>query len=47
MINSNHKAIGAISLSNSMMNESIIQRLSNELLAQVQRLNYMLSYSFK
>ena len=47
LINSNHKAIGAISLSNSMMNESIIQRLSNELLAQVQRLNYMLSYSFK
>ena len=47
LINSNHKAIGAISLSNSMMNDSIIQRLSNALLAQTQRLNYMLSYSFK
>lgn len=47
LVNSSHKAIGAISLSTNMMNETIIQRLSTALMSQTQRLAYMLSYSFR
>lgn len=46
LVNSNHNAIGAISLSTSKMNDSEIQRLSTSLLSQTQRLTHMLSYSF-
>lgn len=47
LLNANHKAIGAISLSTNTMNDATRQRLANALLSQTQRLAYMLSYSMK
>lgn len=47
LLNYNHRAIGAISLSTNHMTDELLQRLSNSLLTQTQRLSYMLSYSMK
>ena len=47
LLNANHKAIGAISLSTNRMDEEILRELSTELLNQTKRLTYMLSYSIK
>ena len=47
LVNSTGKAIGAISLSTSRMDEETERRLSTALLAATQRLGYMLSYSMK
>lgn len=47
LINSNHKPIGAISLSTNRMDDEMMEKLSSALLSQTQRLAYMLSYSIK
>ena len=47
LLNASRKAIGAISLSTNRMDDATMERLSSSLLAQTQRLSYMLSYSMK
>ena len=47
LVNASHKAIGAISLSSSRLDEAAFQRVTSTLLNQTQRLAYMLSYSIK
>lgn len=47
LVNARGRAVGAISLSTSRMDDEEIRRLSAGLLAQVQRLTYLLSYSAK
>lgn len=47
LINSKHKAIGAISLSTDKLTDADLQKISKGLLSQTQRLAYMLSYSIK